>query len=1298
MSRCGKIVQNVLAAAAILGCAAAFGQDATGVSPHGADKVGTTAAAAGTVARFVTAEQVIALGRERIIPVRADGVSSEARVFDTSSGDEAVVKVISPARILAGQTTGYIVVRPIAEGHATLRMGDAELAVRIVPRPSLVMAEFDRPTIEGPSNGAAIWGKVSVGVSYWDVASSIDGEPHPEQGAWLLVQGLEPMRPARTTNPDDGPLVHACFEFDAGDVPDGPLRLVARIVDADGRERRSLPTVVRVVRAESTRLAQGECEDDYGIDEPNPYERRQQSSRGAVQRDGSASGGRYFGNAGTFPRFGFPIEVESPGWYQLAIVASGDMAMGTLPSVGVVINPASGMDTAPITSGPILAKPWHRLSLGVPIRLEAGKQTIRLHFMNDFYAGGGSDRNLRLDRWELLRVADAAGAAGGADGDAGGGMMSMQAMSAGGGMTSGAMSAGAEAMASMMAGGDSATEAGAAWPASVAAMNASGEGPLRIAFADVLDGRTVPGEIEVRGVVWQRAADRDAARATAPRVALHIDGREVASQYAYSPRFRLRPTQLHPGPNLVSLSVVNGAGVSARTPDQRLSWSGSESMNDGRGANGYHRFTVHDPAWSENVQAMRTGEKNPEERASAGMASNTTLTLTLPEELEGDFALEAEAMGQNFDGPAVLEFAVIEGAGDFDAGAQRPAAAAVFAVPTSWWGPHEIEMKEPLRLSRGPKRLLVSFVNDKYEEGKGDRNAWLAAVSLVATMHEAAVLQPQVRMVYPREGEPASPVFAQGAVVVEPTIATAVRRLEVLIDGQPTGMSMDVGRRTGPFVLQYSTTGLAPGRHTLSVRAWDRGGATFDSGPREVEVLASAPEEPTEYERAVIVLDRFGFGPSQRDLAEILVRGVDGYLMQSLADSLESDGERAAMGLASVRFPNPRGEYDVVRRVLSHTLTTPNPVRARFVLWAQNHFSTYIRKTEGRRKADEHESFSRLGIAPFVDLLRASATSPAMLRYLDQERSYARRINENYAREIMELHTLGVHGGYTQEDVTNLACILTGWSTSGHVDGRAGPGGEGAAVERFRFDPRLSDPRERTVLGFPFPEAPARDRFARVDTALELLAAHPATAGFVCRKLAEHYCCSPAPQDLVEDLASTFTRTTGDMQAVMRDMAQHPAFWREAAQRRIAHPLDFGVRMARVTGETNAHAVGEFLQSSGQGLFERPTPDGYPQDDADSMSSNIMLQRWRLARRAEWQLASFVPGELRYVDRRRDAPTDEEARLIIDTVALRLTGRVLNERSSAAARDVLSGTSGQRDERVRAVATFIAQLPEAGLK
>lgn len=1248
-------------------------------------------------ARFAATDLTLPVGRDRFVPVLLGAPADEARAIETTSDDPTVLAVVRPARVLGGQAIGYALVRPLREGETTLHAGGASVRIRAQRRPSVVLEEFDRPTIEGPSNGAAVWGRFSVGVSYWDLPAPRDGEPHAEHGAWLLVQGHEPIRPARSTTPDDGPLVHACFEVDAADLPDGPVRLVARIVDADGRERRSVPTVVRVLRADSAALHSGECEEDYGVDEANPYDRRQQSSRGAVQRDGSASGGRFFSNAGTYPRFGFPVEVERAGWYQLAIVAAADISMGTFPSVGIVINPGNATDSRPVTSGPVLARQWHRLALGTPFRLDEGRNIVRLHFMNDFYAGSGADRNLRLDRWELLRVADAAGPA---PAHGGGAMMSMQAGGGGGGaMDAGATSGG---MMAMMGDGAPGAGDGAAWPASVAAMNAGGEGPLRIAFAEVLDGRSIPGEVEIRGVVWQRGggSDRDAARAPAPRVALLVNGREVAAQHAYAPRFRVDPSLFEPGANTLALSASGAGGLAARTPDQRVVWRGGPRGGGNAAPSSYHRFTIHDPAWCQTTRALRTGEKQPEERASAGLASNGTLVLTLPENLEGEFTLEAEAIGQNFDGPAVLEFATIAGDAPFDPAAPLPAAAGVLRVPTSWWGPHEVETRSPLRLTRGPKRLLVSFVNDKYEAGRGDRNAWFAAVSLVRARAPDAEARARsnVEIVYPRRGDGSARVFAQGAAVVEPSAPGVVRRLELLIDGEPAGASLDTARQPGPFVLPFSCAGLAPGRHALSVRAWGADGATFDSEPRPIEVLAEAPAEPTDHERVLIMLDRFAFGPSPRDLAEALTLGVEAYLSRALGAPADSDGELAANGLGATRFPNPRGEYDVARRVLSHALTTPNPARARFVLWAQNHFSTYIRKTEGRRKAAEHEAFARLGAAHFADLLRASATSPAMLRYLDQERSFARRINENYAREIMELHTLGVHGGYSQEDVTNLACILAGWSTSAHADGRTGPGGENAAEDRFRFDPRLSDPRPRTLLGVEFAETPARERFARADAALDLLAAHPSTARFVCRKLAAHYCCHNPPEDLVDHLASVFARTDGDMRAVLVEMARHPAFWREAVKRRVAHPLDFGVRMARVTGETNAHAVGEFLQSSGYGLFERPTPDGYPENDADAMSSNILLQRWRLARRAEWQLSALAPNELRYVDRRRDAPDERESRRIIDAVALRLTGRVLGEPSMAAALQVLAGTTGQREERVRAVATFVAQLPEAGVK
>ena len=381
------------------------------------------------------------------------------------------------------------------------------------------------------------------------------------------------------------------------------------------------------------------------------------------------------------------------------------------------------------------------------------------------------------------------------------------------------------------------------------------------------------------------------------------------------------------------------------------------------------------------------------------------------------------------------------------------------------------------------------------------------------------------------------------------------------------------------------------------------------------------------------------------------------------------------------------------RRAISHLLVTPNPVRARFVLWAQNHFSTWIRKTEGNRKWDEHVAFCRLGPAPFDQLLLASAQSPAMLKYLDQETSVAGRLNENYAREIMELHTLGVDGGYSQRDVTNLAGLLTGWTASYEGDGRSG--GQAAQRFTFRFDPRLSDGRATRVIGMKFPEAAPSQRYDRILVALETLAAHPSTARFVSRKLAEHYVRVPAPQDLVDDLAAVFLETGGDMSALLAAMAEHPAFWDEASSERIAPPLDYAVRLCRVTAHHQPWKLADYLQRSGHALFDHAAPDGYPQADEAYTDSNALVQRWRFARDLGWQLAGLVPGGWRYSG---GLAEDDWAQRVIDVIAVRVTGRVLSEDSNRAALDLLAQSTGNRDERVRLAGTFIAQLPEANLR
>jgi uncharacterized protein (DUF1800 family) len=165
-------------------------------------------------------------------------------------------------------------------------------------------------------------------------------------------------------------------------------------------------------------------------------------------------------------------------------------------------------------------------------------------------------------------------------------------------------------------------------------------------------------------------------------------------------------------------------------------------------------------------------------------------------------------------------------------------------------------------------------------------------------------------------------------------------------------------------------------------------------------------------------------------------------------------------------------------------------VRNRFVLWTENHFSTWIEKADALNKWAEHARFLELGAAPFGSLLRASATSPAMLLYLDQNRSFANKLNENYAREIMELHTLGVHAGYRQEDVTALASVLTGWTLSADAPTK---GDVREMARSFRFDPILNSPAARKVFGMEF--AKTEDPQARYDRTLAALTPRPYTVG-----------------------------------------------------------------------------------------------------------------------------------------------------------------------------------------------------------
>ena len=308
-----------------------------------------------------------------------------------------------------------------------------------------------------------------------------------------------------------------------------------------------------------------------------------------------------------------------------------------------------------------------------------------------------------------------------------------------------------------------------------------------------------------------------------------------------------------------------------------------------------------------------------------------------------------------------------------------------------------------------------------------------------------------------------------------------------------------------------------------------------------------------------------------------------------------------------------------------------NPLLARMTEFWFNHLNVFAGKGTVRPFVGHYvvNVIRAHALGKFEDLLLASARHPAMLFYLDQAQSNVRGLNENYARELMELHTLGVDAGYTQNDVRELARILTGW-TVGLQQG-----------EGYRFVERLHDGGEKILLGRSFRSA----GISEGEGALRMLARHPATAQRIARRLATSFVADKPPQALVDQLAETFSRTGGDIRAVMQALVDSPAFW-QADNTLFKTPLDFACSALTASGgaknqRETALTLG-FLAQAGQPLHGWQTPDGYKTDAATWLAPEA------LTRRADYAMAlgSRMPEPLYlqpYLSRATRARVAQEA-------------------------------------------------------
>ena len=311
----------------------------------------------------------------------------------------------------------------------------------------------------------------------------------------------------------------------------------------------------------------------------------------------------------------------------------------------------------------------------------------------------------------------------------------------------------------------------------------------------------------------------------------------------------------------------------------------------------------------------------------------------------------------------------------------------------------------------------------------------------------------------------------------------------------------------------------------------------------------------------------------------------------------------------TVNLPRPAGDAEGFGRDMQQTAAAwrimacsdasiENPLLARMTEFWFNHLNVFAGKGTVRPFVGHYvvNVIRAHALGKFEDLLLASARHPAMLLYLDQAQSNGRGLNENYARELMELHTLGVDAGYSQNDVRELARILTGW-TVGLQQG-----------EGFRFAERLHDSGEKMLLGRTFRSAGIREG----EEAIRMLARHPATAKRIARRLATTFVADKPPQELVDRLADTFSRTGGDIRAVMQTLVDSPAFWR-ADNILFKTPLDFACSALTASGGARdrrdiALTLG-FLAQAGQPLHGWQTPDGYKTDAATWLAPEALTRR-----------------------------------------------------------------------------------------
>ncbi|MBD2300401.1 DUF1800 domain-containing protein [Nostoc sp. FACHB-190] len=401
---------------------------------------------------------------------------------------------------------------------------------------------------------------------------------------------------------------------------------------------------------------------------------------------------------------------------------------------------------------------------------------------------------------------------------------------------------------------------------------------------------------------------------------------------------------------------------------------------------------------------------------------------------------------------------------------------------------------------------------------------------------------------------------------------------------------------------------------------------------------ANKPVDP----KILHIINRLSFGAKPGEIQKVESLGVERYIKAQLSPNSISESpsltrqlsQLETLNLNTVELRNylkapPQATpeekkalqkkggkilQEAVKARLLRATSSNRQLQEVMVDFWYNHFNVYSGKGNARYwvGAYEQEAIRPYALGRFRDLLGATAHHPAMLVYLDNSQNKASRrpgatprVNENYARELMELHTLGADGGYTQQDVIALARIFTGW-------GIARPGQQTNGKSVFYFDPKFHDPNDKVFLGRTIKASGQ----AEGEQALDILAQSPATAHHISYQLAQYFVSDRPPAILVDRLAQRFRNTDGNIRAVLETLFQSPEFWdKKYFNAKFKTPFQYTVSAVRATGleVNNTIPLSRNLEQLEMPVYGCRTPDGYKNTQDVWLNPEAMNRRLSFA-------------------------------------------------------------------------------------